>query len=198
MIGNCIQTTKDRNTTRQRIRKGMWTAVALLGVPVVESVVWPVGEYMLNSCPSDVRSLHWVKIVVVNISIKWKTKYLGLLLKIQPPPSSHCRAQSYRCMPKCSAMWKIIFGETGFFQLGADARVWFPNPLSSQMGTLSSRRAPPKCRHLGTICPNEASEAQLASLPDQLRALKRTKKYWENLFKLITDKCFTFFLVLLS
>ena len=53
---------------------------------------------------------HLAKIVVVNISIKVKAKYLGLLLKILPPPSSHCTAQSYRCTPRCSATWKIIFG----------------------------------------------------------------------------------------
>ena len=60
------------------------------------------------------------------------------------------------------------------------------------------RRAPPKWRYLGTICPiwhylgticpNEASEAQPASFPDQVSELKRTK----NREPLQTDKCFTF------
>ena len=59
-------------------------------------------NHMIKVTTSFHDDNHLAKIVVVNdnISIKVKAKYLGLLLKILPPPSSHCTAQSYRCTPK--------------------------------------------------------------------------------------------------
>ena len=81
-------------------------------------------NHMIKVTTSFHDDNHLAKIVVVNISIKVKAKYLGLLLKILPPPSSHCTGQSYRCTPKCSATWKKIFGDMWSFVLGAGAKIW--------------------------------------------------------------------------